>query len=95
MTKAEFIAAIVEKTNLAKTDVETVYSAIFDTIADALSKQDKIAIPGFGNFATKIREERKGRNPSTGKEIIIPRAVVANFKVASQLKDKLNSEKSE
>jgi len=44
---------------------------------------------------TKIREERKGRNPSTGKEIIIPRAVVANFKVASQLKDKLNSEKSE
>lgn len=95
MTKAEFIAAIVEKTNLAKTDVETVYSAIFDTIADALSKQDKIAIPGFGNFATKIREERKGRNPSSGKEIIIPRAVVAHFKVASQLKDKLNSDKSE
>lgn len=94
MTKAEFIAALVEKTNLAKTEVEAVYSAIFDTIADALSKQDKIAISGFGVFSTKVREERKGRNPSTGNEMIIPRAVVASFKVASQLKDKLNSEKS-
>ena len=47
-------------------------------------------VPGFGTFSTKVREERTGRNPSTGKEMTIPRSVVANFKPAPQLKEKLN-----
>ena len=94
MTKAEFIAAIAEKTSISKNDVELVYSAIFSTLTEVLAKQDKIAIPKFGNFATKIRAERKGRNPSSGQEMIIPRAVVANFKPATQLKDALNKAES-
>lgn len=60
-------------------------------ISEALAKQDKIAVPGFGTFSTKIRTERKGRNPSNGEEMTIPRALVVNFKPAPQLKEKLNS----
>ncbi|MBP9727585.1 MAG: HU family DNA-binding protein [Gammaproteobacteria bacterium] len=91
MTKAELIAAIAEKTGATKVDVDAIFTATFDTIAEALTKQDKVAVPKFGNFATKIREERKGRNPSTGKEMIIPRSVVVNFKPAIQLKESVNS----
>jgi DNA-binding protein HU-beta len=92
MNKAELIAAIAEKAGITKVEAEVAFSATFEVIADALAKQDKVAIPGFGNFATKIREERKGRNPATGKDIIIPKAVVANFKVAAQLKDSINTQ---
>ena len=67
------------------------FNAIFDTITDALKKQDKVPVPGFGNFSTKVREERKGRNPSTGKEMLIPRSVVVSFKPATQLKEAVNS----
>lgn len=91
MNKAEFITAIAEKSGMAKADVEVIFSATFDTITEALVKQDKIAIPGFGSFATKVREERKGRNPSTGKEMTIPKTVVANFKAATQLKENINN----
>ena len=91
MTKAELIAAIAEKTGATKADVDMIFTATFDTIADALVKQDKIAVPKFGNFATKVREERRGRNPSTQKEMIIPRAVVVNFKPSIQLKSTINS----
>ena len=91
MTKAELIAAIMEKTGTSKSEVDNMFNAIFDTIADALKKQDKVPVPGFGNFATKVKEERKGRNPSTGKEMLIPRSVVVSFKPATQLKEVVNS----
>ncbi len=90
MTKADLLAAIAEKTGVTKADVDTLLVAIFDTITEVLSKQDKVPVPGFGTFITKVREERKGRNPSTGNEIIIPRAVVVSFKPATQLKEKVN-----
>lgn len=91
MNKKEFIAAIAEKSGMTKADVEVIFSATFDTITEALVKQNKIMIPGFGSFSTKVREERKGRNPSTGKEMTIPTIVVANFKAATQLKENINN----
>lgn len=93
MNKAELISAIAEKASIAKVDAESAFSAMFEVITQAMAKQDKIAIPGFGNFTTKIRAERKGRNPATGKEIVIPRAIVAHFKAASQLKETINDQK--
>ena len=65
----------------------------FDTITEELVKQEKIMIPGFGGFSSKVRSERKGRNPSTGKEMVIPKAIVASFKPAAQLKESINQEK--
>ena len=80
-----------EKTGTSKSETDNMFNAIFDTITDALKKQDKVPVPGFGNFSTKVREERKGRNPSTGKEMLIPRSVVVSFKPATQLKEAVNS----
>jgi len=92
MTKAELIAMIAEKTGLTKTQTESVFSATFATITELMTKQTDVMVPGFGKFITKIRAERKGRNPSTGKEITIPKATVASFKPASQLKEIINNE---
>ncbi len=90
MTKAELIAAIAEKTGRTKVETETMFTTVFETIAEALAQQDKISVPGFGSFVTKVREERKGRNPSTGQEMTIPRSVVVSFKPATQLKETVN-----
>lgn len=90
MTKAELIAIIAEKAGLTKSQAENTFNATFEIISELMSKQQDVAIPGFGKFVTKIREERKGRNPSTGKEMIIPKAVVANFRPALQLKETIN-----
>jgi len=90
MTKAELIAMIAEKAGLTKSQAEDTFNATFATIADLMSKQEDVSIPGFGKFVTKVRAERKGRNPSTGQEIVIPKAIVANFKPASQLKETIN-----
>ncbi|OGT36171.1 MAG: hypothetical protein A3F11_09810, partial [Gammaproteobacteria bacterium RIFCSPHIGHO2_12_FULL_37_14] len=62
----------------------------FEVIAEAM-KNDKVMVQGFGGFSTKVREARKGRNPSTGMEMIIPRATVVSFKPATQLKETVNA----
>jgi DNA-binding protein HU-beta len=91
MNKKELITAIAEKSNLTYAQAESALTATFDTIQSAMMEQANVAIPGFGSFGTKLREERKGRNPSTGAEIIIPKAIVPVFKPGAQLKQSVNS----
>lgn len=90
MTKADFINNLAAKLNVTKAEADNVFVAVFDTLTEVLVNQDKMIVPDFGTFSTKIREEKTGRNPATGKEMLIPRAVVANFKPAPKLKEKLN-----
>lgn len=93
MNKAELIALIADKSGITKSQAELALKATFETITEELVKQEKVMIQGFGGFSTKVRPERKGRNPATGKEILIPKAIVANFKPALQLKESINQEK--
>ena len=90
MTKAELIAAISEKAGLTKAQAESAFSATFEIITDVM-KSEKVMVPGFGGFSVKVREARKGRNPATGVEMIIPKANVVNFKPATQLKEIVNA----
>ena len=87
MTKKELIAAVAEQTELSKKNVESAFSAIFDTVKDALSSGDKIAIKGFGTFSVKERAPRTGRHPATGETLQIPARKVPFFGAGSDLKD--------
>lgn len=91
MTKSELIALIAEKSGISKTDAEKVFSATFEVFAEKMAQQEKIMVQGFGAFVTKERKERKGRNPATGEEITISKAMVASFKPATQLKETINN----
>lgn len=93
MTKAELIAILAEKMGLPKVEAESAFNTTFETITELMMKEGKVVIPGFGSFSTKVRAERKGRNPSTGQEIVIPKAIVASFKPATQLKETINEQK--
>ena len=87
MNKTELIAAVAEKTGLTKKDAERVVSATFETIACSLTKGDKVAVSGFGNFEVKTREARVGRNPRTNETVQIPATKLPAFKAAKALKD--------
>jgi DNA-binding protein HU-beta len=91
MNKKELISAIAEQSQLTLAQAEAAFNATFNAIQAAMVEQGSVAVPGFGSFGTKIREERKGRNPATGKEITIPKATVPVFKASSQLKESVNN----
>ena len=87
MNKKELIKAVVEATGLPKKDVTTVVDATFDKITEALKNGDKVKLSGFGNFEVRERAARKGRNPQTGEEILIPESKVPAFKPAKLLRE--------
>ncbi len=87
MNKGELTKVVAEEADVTQATAAKAVDAVFDTIADSLKKRDQVAIAGFGTFVAKTRAARKGRNPSTGKEIDIPEKTLASFKPASALKD--------
>jgi DNA-binding protein HU-beta len=87
MNKTELIAKVAELSDLTKKDANKAVDAVFNSISDALKDGDKVQIIGFGNFETRERAARKGRNPQTGAEIDIPASKVPAFKAGKALKD--------
>jgi len=90
MTKSELISKTAEKAGITKAAAERVVNAAIEAVVGALSKGERVAIPGLGVFNVKQRKARKGRNPRTGKEITIPARKVVAFTAAKALKEGLN-----
>ncbi len=90
MNKSELIDAVAQSTAMTKKQTEAAINATLETIVDALAKEEKIVLVGFGTFETKKRAARKGRNPSTKEVINIPASKAPVFKAGKGMKDKVN-----
>lgn len=90
MNKAELIATMADKTELSKKDAEKALNAFIDTVTDELKNGDRIQLIGFGTFEVSERAERTGRNPQSGKEMVIPASKIPKFKAGKALKDAIN-----
>jgi len=91
MTKSELIQRIAElNPHLYQRDVERIVSTIFDEIADALARGDRVELRGFGAFSVKQRGARIGRNPRTGAAVQVAEKWIPFFKTGKQLRERLN-----
>ena len=90
MNKNELIAAVADKTSLAKGDATAAVEAVFEVITSALKEGDEVRVVGFGTFVVTQRKAGKGRNPQTGEEIDIPASKAPKFRAGKQLKEAVN-----
>lgn len=90
MNKSELVAAMAEKGELTKKDAERALNAFIETVTEALTEEERVQLVGFGTFEVRHRAERKGRNPQTREEIIIPASKAPVFKAGKALKDSVN-----
>lgn len=88
MNKSELVDAIAAASQLTKADSEKALNAFMEAVKEALKKDDKIALVGFGTFSTTKKPARTGINPQTKAKIEIPAKTVAKFKASSTLLDK-------
>ncbi len=91
MNKTELIAAVAEKTGLTKKDAEKALGALIETVKEAVAKDEKVQLIGFGTFEARKRNARVGKNPQSGEEIEIPAATVPAFKAGKAFKDMVNA----
>ena len=93
MNKQEMVEALATRLDTSKARASEVVEALFapdGIIAAELEKGERVQISGFGNFETRRREARQGRNPQTGKTIDIEASVVPAFRPGKALKDLVN-----
>ena len=89
MKKAELVAAIADKSGLAKSDAEKALTAFMDVIKENV-KDAPIPLMGFGKFETKHRAARKQRNPQNGQMIDVPASNRVSFSAGKELKEAVN-----
>ena len=91
MTKGELIEIIARQEGFNLRRAEIVVNTIFDAMTDALQRNDRVEIRGFGSFSVKQRESREGRNPKTGEVVEVPSKRVPYFKVGKELRERVDS----
>ena len=91
MTKSDLILRLAEKyPHLLQRDIERIVNTVFDEISNALARNSRVELRGFGAFSVKQREARQGRNPRTGANVSVSEKFVPFFKTGKQLRDRLN-----
>lgn len=86
MNKSELVAAVAARTEQSQKDVDETIVALFEVVAEAIGKGEKVSIPGWISFEQTERSARSGRNPATGETIQIPATKAAKVSAGSKLK---------
>jgi integration host factor subunit beta len=87
MTKSDLIQLISDQAGMTRVRAEAAVNAIFDSMIEALVKNERIEIRGFGSFANRDYEAYKGRNPRSGEVIHVAQKRMPFFKVGKDLRE--------
>ena len=91
LTKNDIVARVHELGFTKKKSVEIIES-LLEIIKNNLEKSDDVLISGFGKFCVKNKNQRRGRNPATGQDLLLRERKVVTFKCSGKLRDKINAE---
>lgn len=90
LTKADLIEVLHERHDFPKREGIQAVESLFEIIKATLAEGEDILISGFGKFSIRQKLERRGRNPHTGGEILLPSRTVVTFQYSASLRDQLN-----
>jgi nucleoid DNA-binding protein len=72
----------------SKKDASDAVDKVFSEISEALKRGNRVVISGFGSFKVVITKVKKGRNPKTGEEMLVPPIKKIKFKQSGDFFDK-------
>jgi len=90
LTKANIVEAVAEQIGYPKNQSSEMIETLLELIKRSLESGDDVLGSGFGKFCVKTKRERRGRNPATGKDMVLDPRRVVTFKCSGRLKDKIN-----
>jgi len=90
MNKSELIKAVAERGGLPMKAAKEAVGSFFDSFVEAMLRDERIEIRGFGSFVNKSYGAYVGRNPKTGDKIQVPRKKLPFFKVGKELKKRVD-----
>lgn len=87
MNKSELVSLIATKTGETKVKSGEFVEAFISSVTESLKAGEDITLVGFVSLSTVARNERKGRNPQTGADLVIPAHTVVKFSAGKELRE--------
>lgn len=90
LTKADIINAVQIEEGLTKQQSTDIIETLIEIMKNTLETGEDVLISGFGKFCVREKNERKGRNPATGDDLMLSPRKVVTFKCSGKLRDRIN-----
>ena len=90
LTKARIVEAVVENNGYTQQKAFETVEILLELIKSTLENGEDILISSFGKFCVKKKTERRGRNPATGKDMMMQPRKVVTFRCSGKLREKLD-----
>jgi len=90
LTKHDIVEQIQAGLGFPKNRSVEITETLLEIIKSTLVSGEDVLVSGFGKFCVKDKKERKGRNPATGEDAILPARRVVTFKCSGKLRGKIN-----
>ena len=92
LTKAKIVKEVSEQNGYPKNQSIEMIETLLEIIKSTLESGEDVLISRFGKFCVKEKHERRGRNPATGKDMMLEPRRVVTFRCSRQLRDKINGD---
>ncbi|MEX1348311.1 MAG: integration host factor subunit alpha [Desulfobacterales bacterium] len=90
LTKANIVEAVSEHIGYTKNRSFDLIETLLEIIKRNLESGEDVLVSRFGKFCVKEKKQRKGRNPATGKDMMLEPRRVVTFRCSRQLRDKIS-----
>ena len=92
LTKAKQIYSISDQIGFPKNRSSEIVETLLEIIKKSLESGEDVLISNFGKFCVREKTARKGRNPTTGEDMILKSRRVVTFRWSGELRKKINGE---
>ena len=93
LTKAHIVEAVAEQNGYPKHQSSEMIETLLEIIKRTLESGEDVLVSGFGKFCVKTKQERRGRNPATGEDMMLEPRRVVTFNCSGKLRDRINGKR--
>ena len=90
LTKARIVEAVKETNGYTQQKAFETVEIMMELIKRSLETGEDVLISNFGKFCVKKKAKRRGRNPATGKDLMLAPRKVVTFQSSRKLRGKVN-----
>lgn len=90
LTRADIAEVVQRELGIPKSQSADLIELLLETIKTTLSSGDDVLISGFGKFTVKEKSARRGRNPSTGEDLMLSPRRIVTFKCSAKMRNRIN-----
>ncbi len=90
LTKAQIIEEVRTRNGFTLKKSTKIVEALLEIMKQTLESGEDVLSSGFGKFCVKDKKGRRGRNPATGKDLMLAPRKVVTFKGSGKLREIVN-----